>query len=136
MTEKKREGGCQCGEVRYEISGEPIFAAICHCSMCRRANAAPAVAWAMFHESQLRFSKGEVKTYASSSEAQRGFCERCGTQISFTATFLPELIDVTIGSLDDPESVQPTLHYWHSNHLSWVEFSDNLPRHPELPPFS
>lgn len=136
MTDTKLEGGCQCGAVRYSVTGEPIMAAICHCTMCRRAGAAPAVAWAMFPEAQVAFAGDERKMYASSPEARRGFCAACGTPISFTASFMPGLIDVTIASLDDPESIKPTLHYWHSKHLSWSEFADALPRHPELPPFS
>jgi hypothetical protein len=104
--------------------------------MCRRAHAAPAVAWAMYQEGQVNFSKAQPKSFASSPEAKRSFCEVCGTQISFTASFLPGLIDITVGSLDNPETVKPTLHYWYSKHLSWAEFADTLPRHPELPPFS
>ena len=111
------------------------MAAICHCTMCRRAHAAPAVAWAMFHESRVKFSKGQLKQFKSSEDAQRGFCPDCGTQISFTASFLPNLIDISVGSLDDPEAITPRFHYWHSKHLSWAEFADDLPRHPELPPF-
>ncbi len=136
MADTNLEGGCQCGAVRYSITGDPVLAAICHCTMCRRAHAAPAVAWAMFQESQVSFGKATPQTYASSQEAKRGFCPACGTQISFTASFLPGLIDVTIGSLDQPESIKPSLHYWHSKHLSWAEFADSLPRYPELPPFS
>lgn len=136
MSDQKLAGGCQCGRIRYEIAGAPLLAAICHCAMCRRANAAPVVAWAMFHESQVVFSGAAQKRYASSPEARRGFCGDCGTQLSFTASFLPELVDITVGSLDAPESIRPTLHYWHDSHLSWVEFADGLPRHPELPPFS
>ncbi|MBY0270425.1 MAG: GFA family protein [Burkholderiales bacterium] len=136
MTQEKIEGGCQCGAVRYAITGEPIMAAICHCTMCRRAHAAPAVAWAMYQEDQVAFSKAKPKSFASSPEARRSFCAVCGTQISFTADFLPGLIDIAVGSLDNPEAVKPALHYWHSRHLSWAEFADALPRHPELPPFS
>ncbi|PPE74931.1 hypothetical protein C3942_04435 [Solimonas fluminis] len=135
MEQQGREGGCQCGNIRYRISGDPMLAAICHCTMCRRANAAPAVAWAMYAQDQVRFTGEQPQPYASSPEARRGFCPRCGTQISFTASFLPGLIDITIGSLDRPEAVAPTLHYWHSEHLGWVEFADGLPRFPELPPF-
>jgi len=68
--------------------------------------------------------------------AKRGFCPQCGTQISFTADFLPGLIDITIGSLDDPDQIKPALHYWDSKRLSWVQFADDLPRHAEFPPLS
>lgn len=135
MTAQKLAGGCQCGGVRYHIEGESIMAAVCHCSMCRRAHAAPAVAWAMFQDEQVTFTKNALKQFNSSSEARRGFCETCGTQISFTADFLPGLIDISTASLDDPEAIPPVMHYWHSKHLRWAEFADDLPRHPELPPF-
>ena len=128
------EGGCQCGAVRYRISGDAVMAALCHCSMCRRANAAPAVAWAMYAESQVVFPAGTPTVYESSPGARRGFCARCGPQISFTADYIPGLIDITIGSLDDPARVAPSLHYWESKRLPWVHFADDLPRYPEFPP--
>jgi hypothetical protein len=134
MTPETIEGGCQCGAVRYAISGTPVMTAICHCTMCRRANAAPAVAWAMFKQSDVAFAAASPKLYASSPEARRGFCDACGTQISFVASFLPGLIDITIGSLDDPERLPPQFHYSYATHLGWVEFSDTLPKYPGLPP--
>lgn len=136
MTENHLQGGCQCGDCRYVISGEPIMAAICHCSMCRRAHAAPVVAWALYSSEQVVFSGAELNQYQSSAQASRGFCPRCGSQISFTAEFLPGLVDISLGSLDDPDAVQPTLHYWHDRHLSWIDFADQLPRYPEFPPLS
>ena len=56
MSDETLKGGCQCGAVRYETAGAPVVVAICHCSMCRRANAAPAVAWAMLQEAQVTFT--------------------------------------------------------------------------------
>ena len=129
-----REGGCQCGAIRYRAEGEPLLTALCHCSMCRRASAAPAVAWAMYRQEQVQFLKEQPATYASSAEALRGFCARCGTHVSFTATFLPGLIDLTIGSLDSPETLPPTLHYWDSKRLPWLKIADDLPRFAEFPP--
>lgn len=135
MTEQQHEGGCQCGAIRYRITGAPLFAAMCHCMACRRAHAAPAVAWAMFQEAQVSFLAGQPKEYASSAEGRRGFCPACGSQICFTASFIPGLIDIAIGSLDHPEVLPPTLHYWESKRLPWMQFSDGWPRFPELPPF-
>jgi hypothetical protein len=127
-------GGCQCGSVRYRVTGDPLMAAICHCSMCRRANAAPAVAWAMFLESQLTVLEGTLSHYESSPGAQRGFCARCGTQLTFRAHYISGLVDVTIGSLDRPEAIAPSFHYWDSKRLPWLQFADGLPRHAEFPP--
>lgn len=134
MSTQKIDGGCQCGAVRYSITGKPVVTAICHCSTCRRANAAPAVAWSMFESGQVEMVAGELKKYAASEGVKRGFCPACGTQITFEADYLPGMIDVTVGSFDDPEVVRPSMHYWHSRHLSWAEFADSLPRYPEFPP--
>lgn len=134
MQGAELEGGCQCGSVRYRIAGSPLVAALCHCTMCRRASAAPVVAWAMFNEEQVTFVKEQPARYQSSPEATRGFCARCGTQISFVADYIPGLVDITIGSLDNPNAIAPTFHYWYSKHLEWVHFGDQLPKHPEFPP--
>jgi hypothetical protein len=136
MSDNNYNGGCQCGAVRYQITGEPIMAALCHCTMCRRANAAPAVAWAMFAEPRVAFIESGLKTYASSPGSKRGFCETCGTQICFTADYISGLIDITIGSLDQPDVIKPEFHYWHSKHLAWFDLADGLPRHPEFPPMA
>lgn len=135
MADRVLEGGCQCGAVRYRVTGDPMFAAYCHCSKCRRAHAAPAVAWMMYPEGQVGFLKGQLATFASSEEGRRHFCPACGTQISFTASFLPGLIDIAVGSLDDPAAMPPMLHIWDSARMPWAKFDDGLPRHAELPPF-
>ena len=134
MLDTFLEGGCQCGAVRYRISGSPVMAALCHCSMCRRANAAPVVAWAMYQQAQVLLTGESPSIYESSPGCSRGFCCRCGTQISFTAGYIPGLIDITIGSLDSPDQVPPTFRYWESKRLPWLQFADRWPRHAEFPP--
>jgi hypothetical protein len=131
LTDRRLEGGCLCGAIRYEIDGPPVMATICHCSLCRRAAAAASMAWAMFKKSQVRFHGAQPSVYASSAAARRGFCPGCGTPISFTAGYLPGLIEITIGSLDRPEAITPTLHYWGTRRLPWVRYAYSAPRAPQ-----
>lgn len=35
---KRRTASCECGEVEFGISGEPIMLTICHCGDCQRAS--------------------------------------------------------------------------------------------------
>jgi hypothetical protein len=133
MPQTTLSGGCLCGCVRYTLKGDPVLTAVCHCSMCRKASAAPAVAWAMYRQDQVTLSQAGLREYHSSPEATRSFCQECGTQIAFRADYVPGMIDITLGSLDDPNALEPTLHYWYSKHLSWVHFGDSLPKYPEFP---
>jgi hypothetical protein len=127
-------GGCLCGDVRFCVRNEPIVTTLCHCSLCRRAAGAPLVAWAMFPSDAFALERGALAVYASSPGVLRGFCGRCGTTLSFTADFLPGLIDLTIASFDEPERLPPQLHMWERKRLPWLVLGDDLPRHAELPP--
>ena len=128
------DGGCLCGDVRYRVSGTSAFVGICHCASCRRASGAPAVAWAMFPLDAFEVTKGRLAKFASSKGVERGFCAHCGTPISYEADAMPGLVDVTLGSMDEPERLPPTAHIWEKHRLPWLQLADGLERHPELPP--
>ncbi len=127
-------GGCLCGGIRYRVRGAAIVTTLCHCSLCRRAAGAPLVAWAMFPLGSFGLESGALAIYPSSPGVERGFCGRCGTTLSFTASFLPGLIDLTIASFDEPERLPPQLHMWERERIGWLALDDDLPRHPGLPP--
>jgi hypothetical protein len=87
----------------------------------------------MFQLDRLEFVRGQPKAYASSNGVERGFCGRCGTTLTFTADFLPGLVDITVGSMDDPSALPPQMHIWDSSRVPWLAVDDDLPRHAELP---
>ena len=33
---RNRTGGCNCGEVGFQVEGEPIRVGACHCQICRK----------------------------------------------------------------------------------------------------
>ena len=121
-------GGCLCGAVRYEAEGPAFHSTLCHCSMCRRAAGAPAVAWFSVRRSGLRII-GTPGAYASSPGITRQFCPHCGTQLTFADARTPEEIDVTTATLDDPELLPPEDHTFSENRLHWMHLGDQLPRY-------
>ena len=130
----KAAGGCFCGAVRYEADGACSNSMVCHCQSCRRAAAAPVVAWVTFPASGFRFTKGRPKEFRSSARVVRAFCSDCGTPLTYRHDGRPAELDVTTGSLDDPNAFPPTHHSWLSHDLAWVKFGDGLPSFPESKP--
>ena len=59
-------------------------------------------------------------SFQSSEHGTRSFCPRCGTPLTFASSKLPDEIDVTICSLQDPERLPPKDHTRTSAKLRWV----------------
>ena len=94
-------GGCHCGAIRYQVEGDLIVHALCHCSDCRRHAGAPMVGWAMYPENAVRVTQGEPKIYASSEDGRRHFCANCGTGLFYVNDAnLPGIIDLQSGTFD------------------------------------
>jgi hypothetical protein len=125
------EGGCFCGDVRYQAEGAVSNETNCHCSICRGVSGAPFVAWFSVPKSGFRIVSGRPATFRSSDHAVRSFCPRCGTQLTFESSRFPDEIDVTTSSLDDPEKVPPRDDTHTSSKLSWVKLDERLPAFPE-----
>ena len=111
------EGGCLCGATRYRIDAVILNTGICHCETCRRAAGAQSVAWLTVPASGFRFDIGRPAIFASSPGVERTHCPTCGTSLTYRSE--AEMIDVTIGSLDDPEAVPPTQEIWLEHRLTW-----------------
>lgn len=131
---KTLSGGCQCGAIRYEVTGEPKHVALCHCRDCQRSAGAPMVAWAAFTEEEFRVLRGEPRTINSSGQSMRSFCPDCGTGLFFrNAASLPGLVDIQSASLDDPDALPPQAHIQVAERLAWMKTADNLPAFERYP---
>jgi GNAT superfamily N-acetyltransferase len=122
-------GGCFCGALRYRIAAPPLEVSHCHCSICRRTSGAPFVTWATVPATAFAFIAGVAGELRSSAHAERRFCSACGTALTFQRDDEPDTIDVTVGSLDEPNAVVPDSHIWTANQMRWLHFDDDLPRH-------
>jgi hypothetical protein len=59
----------------------------------------------------------------------RAFCAQCGTSLLFASDAHPEELDLSVGSLDAPDSCPPTCHIFVPDKVAWVALEPGLPRH-------
>lgn len=119
-------GGCQCGAVRFRVTGTLGKASICHCRMCQKAFGAFYAPLISVREgATLTWTRGQRKLFQSSSHVTRGFCADCGTPLTYEA---PDGLALAIGAFDDPSSLAPVIQYGIEGKLPYVDKVPELPR--------
>jgi hypothetical protein len=123
-------GGCHCGAVRYEAEVFLHSAYYCHCTTCQDTSGAPAEIGIPVKVGSLQFTEEEPRYYTSSDWAKRGFCQHCGSRIIFMplATDNEWLINLAVGSLDNPDRAKPSMHIYVESQLPWYNIDEDLPR--------
>ena len=113
---------CLCAACSYEIDGEPIVVAHCHCLDCQRLSGAGHATGAMFPEAGIRL-RGQPATYAMVSEAgntvTRLFCGACGSPLFGKNTGMPGMMTVTVDTLDDPAGLTPQVAVFARSRRPW-----------------
>lgn len=124
-----KSGDCLCGKIRYEVKGEPIGSEYCHCGMCQTTAGAPVMAWVDYNVDQIKWLNHKPTEYQSSEHCFRGFCDKCGSSLSFRHDQYPKFYTLTINSLDDPNEVKPVQHIHVEDKVNWCVIEDDLPRY-------
>ncbi|MBP0109918.1 MULTISPECIES: GFA family protein [Bradyrhizobium] len=127
-------GGCHCGAIRYEVQGDAMVHALCHCRDCRLHAGAPVVGWTMYAEGAVKVTKGEPKVYRSSEHVRRHFCADCGTGLFYFNASMPGIVDIQSATYDDPEAVPVTMQIQVAERLRWMKRAHELPAFDRFPP--
>jgi hypothetical protein len=131
-------GGCQCGAVRYEITGPPITVYACHCTECQTQSGSAFAMAAVIPKQSFRVTKGTPKMSARKSSPtmtiEGWFCSDCGTRL----WHMPGGADypnrnVKPGTLDDTSSLTPATHFWTRSAQPWVVIPEDAVRHETQP---
>ncbi len=137
MAQTLFSGGCLCGAVQYEISGEASHFYHCHCSRCRKATGTGHASNMLVASDRVVWRKGEgrVRRYKV-PEAERFasvFCSECGSPLP---RVVPEIGAVVIpaGSLDAEPEIRPQARIFWVSRVGWSCETGDLPVFAEYPP--
>ena len=117
-------GRCLCGAVRFSGRVDAPDVTACHCGQCRRWSGH---VWASFHLEDARIEGDALRWFASSAEAERGFCSECGSSL-FWRPPGRAAISVSPGALDNPTGLALTGHIFVADKGDYYRIADDLPQ--------
>jgi hypothetical protein len=123
-------GGCLCGAVRYEVAGPLRPVVLCHCTQCRRSTGHFMAATAARHRDFRLSEAPELRWYASSQSARRGFCGRCGSTLFWQGEGR-DYISIAAGTLDGASGLTSACHIHVADKGDYYTITDGLPQRPD-----
>jgi hypothetical protein len=124
-------GRCLCGAVQYAVADEFVYAANCHCSMCRRATGAAFKPFAGIERDKLRLTKGGDTLLSFGDETGNDVrCKLCGSFL-YSVVRDGAFVHVAMGTLVDDPTIRPTKHIFVGSKAPWFTIADDLPQYEE-----
>ncbi|KAJ5731090.1 uncharacterized protein N7483_005598 [Penicillium malachiteum] len=139
---------CHCGGVSFKIARpkaefianpesqvwlSPIYqnkwlACMDTCDDCRLVNGTHVIGWMFIPVSHLspipptNLVIGSSKTYRSTTDVLRTFCDTCGATVLYSCQERAEIVDVAVGILRAPEGVMAENWVsWRAGRVAWLE---------------
>jgi hypothetical protein len=123
-------GGCQCGQIRYEIWAEPLTLYICHCKECQKQSSSAFGMSMPVPRNAVVILQGQPKEWKRVSDNGREvsclFCEECGTRLFHNPSRNFEITNIKPGTLDDTSWLSPVGNLWTQSAQKWVFISDRM----------
>ena len=134
---KKYTGQCACGAVKFAFDSDPTFIADCYCKDCQKSSGGAMATFFGVPEDDFTLISGQPKSFhyiaQSGKGLDRNFCPNCGARL-FTSNLesFPGTVFVTIGSLDQPDGIEPKLEMFTKRRLKWMKALD-VPQFTDMP---
>jgi hypothetical protein len=133
----KTLGSCLCGQIGYEMTGEPFAMFQCHCSRCRKSRSAAHGANIFFRLQDFRWTRGEalVAEYKppEAKHFATSFCRNCGSAVPRVSVERGVVV-VPAAALDTDPGMKPMAHIFVASKAPWFEITGPLPQHAQGPP--
>ncbi|WP_424178454.1 GFA family protein [Yoonia sp. TsM2_T14_4] len=119
------QGSCLCGSVTFTARGAARDPAACHCSQCRKQSGH---FWAAMQVPDADLSvTGEVRWYAATPAARRGFCPTCGSFLFWKGRDDPDT-GIALGALDGPTGLTLARHIFVADKGDYYEIHGGVPQ--------
>ena len=128
MSSLKLKGGCLCGSITYEVDGDPMMTAICHCKDCQKQTGTTFSLVIGVSPDKVKVD-GKPAIYTTmgetGTEVFRHFCGSCGSPILSDATGSFGVYFIKAGTLEDTSFLKPELEIFCDEAQNWCNLNGN-----------
>jgi len=118
-------GSCNCKGVTFNVKDGGQSVSACHCTQCRKQSGPY---WASGYSDIESFEiTGDVRWFAASKTAKRGFCPRCGCFL-FRQTYVEEDMSFSLGIFDGPTGLELQKHIFVVDKGDYYKIAANVPQ--------
>lgn len=114
---------CSCGQLRAEVTGEPVRNSICHCLACQRRTGSVFGQQARFRREDVSISGTSTEYVRVGDEGSRTrfhFCPTCGATVYYEPGGSDEYVAIPVGAFADPTFPAPTVSVYEERMHSWI----------------
>jgi len=125
----KIDGGCHCGNIRYEAEVDTERVIICHCTDCQKLSGSAFRVVVQTQPGTFKLLSGSPRIYVKLADSgagrEQGFCPECGTPI-FSRPLAQDApaLGLRVGTISQRNDLIPKDQYWSRSSQSWLS---NLP---------
>lgn len=131
-SETHPQGQCQCGNIRYQLIGEPLTLYVCHCLHCQKQSSSAFGMSLWINRDEIEFLSGEPKIWTTRGDSGAkkicAFCDNCGSRIYHTSDNDQERLSLKAGTLNDTSWLRPIAHIWTKRAQPWFPIDQDLYR--------
>lgn len=134
MTGTAIEGGCRCGQVRFQVTEAPLLTMACHCRGCQQMTGGAFSVSAMYPDAGFRLTAGEPVIGGLHGPTKHFFCPHCMSWLFTRPEGADWLVNVRATMLDDPSDFTPYMETYTDEKLAWVTTPavKSFPKFPEI----
>jgi len=136
----KVDGGCHCGNIRYEAEINPGKVVICHCTDCQTLSGSAFRTVVPTIEGTFRLLSGAPKVYVkigeSGNKREQTFCPDCGTPIySAPMGTATKVVGLRVGTLCQRDQLIPSDQFWFRSSQTWLQHFPAINKREKQPVF-
>ncbi len=122
MTDNKSHevGKCRCGQVRFEVSAEPLITMACHCTGCQRMTASAFSLSSLYPSSGFKVTLGETVIGGLHGATRHHFCAHCMSWLFTRPDGMDEFVNVRATMMEDVQSHSPFIETYTDEKLPWA----------------